>query len=219
MKKNKSYRESKIDLAQIIADFTGRQDVSYIRAMLVSKYPDIFNREFCPNCGASMEEYIFYFDILDAALLYAMAKEFRKRRQSGLDFTVSNQIHIPSLACSHAIKCRTTQSSKLGLVAKVKNANGRHAKGMWCITDRGFSALRGEKVPAQVKVWRGEIQERFDNTISIGEAILVHKHNVEDHIRRNKNTKRDYRSEFSDYQATDWFDTETHNGDLFKTNG
>lgn len=203
-KEKTQFREGKVDLARLIAGFSNRTDVDYIRACLASRFPELFKKEYCPNCGASMLEYIFFFDILDALLLYAMAKAVKIRKAGGLEFTIANQIHVPSLGTTLAIRCRTTQCSKLGLVAKVKNANGKQARGMWLITERGWKALGGYAVPAQVKVFRNRIEERSDELITLEQAFQVHRDAVEASIMRAKAIKTDYRAEIRDYSPSDW---------------
>lgn len=130
----------------------------------------------CPHCGASMATYTFRFDILDALLLLEMAAEVKKRLAQGAIFTVANQIHVPSIEGSHAIKCRTTQCSKLGLIAKVKNFENHHVGGTWCITKRGFDALKGLPVPAEVKCYRGVIEERPTKVTTLAEAQKINAH-------------------------------------------
>jgi hypothetical protein len=59
-------------------------------------------------------------------------------------------------------------------------------------------------VPAQVRVWRKQIDERFDDTITLAEAFKVHRDKVEASIKRNKEPKNDYRSFADDYNPQEW---------------
>lgn len=116
----------------------------------------------CPTCGSVTTPYVFSFDILDAKLLLGMARAIRAKQYEHPDrpFKASNQIHVPTLEdLTLAIRCRTTQASKLGLIAKYRE-NGKQVPGTWLITARGWSALRGEKVPKTVEVFRKEIVDR-----------------------------------------------------------
>jgi len=216
MSKEIQYRKGKVDLAAIVASFVKNADINYIRACLSQNHPELFKKERCPNCDASMREDIYFFDILNALLILKMGQAARIKTEEETNFTIANQVHVPSLPTTLAIKCRTTQCSKLGLVAKIKNNNGRHAKGMWCLTVRGWAALRGEPVPAQVKVWRGEIQERYEDTITLAEAFKVHRENIEQAIARQRKPKQDYRGEVQDYSPSDWVGFGGfHEGNLF----
>lgn len=206
-----SYREGKINLPAImskifISNGLPQYSEDYCRAILSKHIEGLNEKEVCPNCGASMSEYIFFFDSLDALLLIAMAKEVRRKKSIGILFNQANQVHVPSLKESLSIRCRTTICSKLGLIAKVKNDNGRHARGAWLITERGWKALRGEPVPAFVKVFRGKIEERFDQTTTMQDIFNGSKNCLEGIVRdkRQIDEHYDYRSEIDDYRASDW---------------
>lgn len=156
----------------------------------------------CPTCGHNMAPYVFTFDVADALLLLAMAKEVRARHVYSRfnkdvikDFTVANQVHVPTIkGISHATKCRTTHCSKLGLLAKLTK-NGKHVAGCWVVTARGWQALRGEQVPATVEVTGGEITQRGTKTCTIREALQHGKENIEKAIARNKKPVHDYRAD------------------------
>jgi hypothetical protein len=143
----------------------------------------------CPTCGGNTTEYIYRFDVLDAVLLLAMAREVQNRktgRMKEFSFTVQNRVHVPSLeALSLAVRCRTTMCSKLGLIAKAPSVDtGRQEPGYWLITARGWAALRGELVPASVAVFRKQITERPDEKITISEAFKVNNDNLQAAIAR-----------------------------------
>lgn len=178
----------------------------YLKATLKSNIEELNHAETCGNCGASMLEYIFEFDCLDALLLLTMARRVRNALNEGVPFTEANKIRVQSLqSASYAMKSRTTQMSKLGLLAKYIGENGRHEPGMWVITRRGFDALKGRKVPKSVRVWRGKIEERHDEKTTLAEAFAYHRSKVEDIIKKKKQPKNDYRAEFADYDQREWY--------------
>jgi hypothetical protein len=164
----------------------------------------------CPTCGHITKTWEYRFDIIDALLLLAMAQEVKRRVEKTTflgqckDFTAANQVHVPTLEGSLAMKCRTTQMSKLGLVAKLK-VEKKHRPGIWVITDRGWSALRGEPVPAAVTVREGEIYERIDERITLSEAFKVHREAAENAARRNRPLTRDYRNEIVGWVPEEWY--------------
>ncbi len=219
MAKNK-YRQGKIDfLGTIVALVKNKnlqdQSEGYIKAVLSRSIPELSKIDTCPNCDASMQEYTYVFDCLDALLLLKMAYAVKDRQSKGLSFTEANQVRIPELdGASYAIKSRTTMTSKLGLIAQLKNADGKRVAGVWCITARGWAALRGEEVPAQVKVWRGQIEERFDEMITIAEALKNHREAVNRAIAKHKTPKGDYRAETESYSPHDWFGVSISQGNL-----
>jgi hypothetical protein len=87
-----------------------------------------------------------------------------------MGFTDANKIHIPTMQIPSNISKRMTIASKLGLIAKYLR-NGHQQAGIWVITSRGWNALRGERVPSKVSVYRKQITERYDEVTTISEAL------------------------------------------------
>lgn len=174
--------------------------------MLIKKWlPNLTeDRKHCANCGANMMEEVYALDCLDAAFIFEMGKAVRERVRKGLAFTEANQVRVPTLATTDAIRHRTTKCAKLGLVAKVKGANGRQVQGYWLITSRGFVFLRGEPVPRKVAVWRGKIQERFNETTTIDQALMARVESVK--RSRNLDRNADIRNMAVDYRREDWYE-------------
>ena len=163
--------------------------------------------ETCPACGQEKRTvtYEYHLDVLVAVLLIAMAREVLNRRRSGLDFTAANQVHVPSLSESLAVRCRTTIASKLGLVAKCLNGK-KQVPGVWVITARGFAALRGEEVPASVKVKQGEIEERVELRITLSEAFRKNREAADAAADRHRKPKGDYRLQAASYKPEEWYE-------------
>lgn len=180
-------------------------DEGYLIATVEEVFPALKDPEKCANCGASMMAYVFEFDVLDALMLLAMGKSVREQGQLfGADFTTANQVRVQSLDATYAMKSRTTQMAKLGLIAKLLNGKGDHVPGMWVITTRGWAALRGAQVPRRVMVWRGKIEERTDEKITLSQALASHREKVERVIARRKAPKSDYRKIADTYNVQDW---------------
>lgn len=164
--------------------------------------------ERCPHCNARMVKYTFQLDILDTLLLIAMGEVVRRRLEKDIPFSEANAIHVQDDLPPHrsvATKCRTTQASKLGLVAKVLKLNGKQEPGRWLITKRGWAFLRGEPVPREVTTYRNQIAERTAETITITEAMRIHRDLIERKLAKGRNPKCDYRLELADYRPSDWF--------------
>jgi hypothetical protein len=137
------------------------------------QFPDLLNKERCANCNASMMAYVYQFDYLDAQLLIGMAG-IVKQQLAGKLFTEANKVHVQSAPfLTYAEKSRTTQCEKLGLVAKVLDDDKKHIRGTWLITKRGWVAMRGEPVPAKIKVFRDQIVERFETDTTTISSIMA----------------------------------------------
>lgn len=218
MSNKKEYHEGKIrslinlTASLIKSDPTLLNDHDRLRATVLYNAPALKDRTKCPNCEASMAEYVYSFDAWDALLLMAMAQAVKHEVSKGKEFTLANQVRVPDLPVSHAVKCRTTQSSKLGLMAKLKGRNGRAVPGVWVITRRGWEALAGRPVPKYVKVWRGRIEERFDEHITIGQALKSHADYLDTQARKGRKIKEDNRPVIRMYESREWYDFSYHHG-------
>lgn len=183
-------------------------DAAYDEFMLdINKsFPELDNRKVCPNCDASMAEYIYTVDSLDCLLILGMGNIIKTRLTLGMPFTEANQVHLQKeLNHYYSVPSRSTQCAKLGLIAKMKTKGGKHdrSKG-WCLTKRGFEFLAGKPVPKKVRIWRRKIEEHFDETITIEEAKLVHKDLIDRKVAAGRIPKGDYRKEFDMYNANEW---------------
>ena len=143
-----------------------------------------FDGTLTPN---SMQEYTFSISRLDIDLLCNMAKIIHERLQNKIiSFTDANKIHLQSEIKNYAVVSRMTISSKLGLIAKVmiKDKDGKmhhDRKAGWLITKRGFAFLKGEPVPRMVKIFRNEIQERYDDITTFKEVNGRNFWDIEDY--------------------------------------
>lgn len=187
-----------------------------LKAHLSSQFPELKIKDRCPNCDASMKEYIYSLDTFDALLLTKMAIDVRSNQRKGHSFTMSNQVRVPDLPTSHTVKCRTTRCRKLGLVAPVLGNNKKPIPGLWLVTRRGWQALAGERVPKYVKVWRNKIEEKFsDETTTLSEALNNHLEHVKRQKHKGRLFKEDHTEDVKAYKPTEWFEYYTHDGKLF----
>ena len=187
----------------------------FIYTQLAQWFPELKNRERCPNCSGSMKTYIFRFDVLDALLLIAMVKVVGQKLEQGESFTEANKIHVQKMDhASYAIRSRTLQCRQLGLVAKVLNAKGKQIGGTWCITRRGWEALRGQQVPAEVRSFQNTIVERSTKVTTIREALQSHTQAVYDQRMSGKVPRSDHTARIEEYQQIDW----VHYGEVAQGN-
>lgn len=229
MKKENQYHPSKLKpFVQIVATAIKRnphlmEDHDMLWATIVANVPALGKKDTCPNCGGSMQEYIFEFDLLDALLLFAMAQDVSRRmevlgrRGEHPTFTEANAVHVQALTgATYATRSRTTQMcSKLGLIAKLRGNNGKQVPGTWVITRRGWAALAGKPVQKSVRVWHGEILDRDEETITITQALKSHVDKIADLEKRRKAVKVDYRDAFEGYDPEEWYHFgELHEGEL-----
>lgn len=185
-------------------DPTVIDDRDRLISMMKYTMPELSRKDVCPCCDASMQEYIFTFDAWNALLLMKMAEEIRHRMSKGMEFTIANQVRIPELDANYALKCRTTYASKLGLVAQLRNRNDKRVAGTWVITRRGWEALAGKPVPKMVRVWRGKIEERYDEKTTLAAALKSHVDYVEKMHKRGKTPTHDYRDMALEYDPSRW---------------
>lgn len=187
-----------------------------LKATVVANIPEVSDKSTCFNCGANMYEYVYTFDVADALLLLAMGDEFHRRMDRGMDFTEANQIHVQTIEqSSYATKSRTTQCSKLGLIAKRRLANGAQQSGTWVITRRGFKALAGETVQKKVKVWRGQIIDRFEGEVTtLSAALRTYNERYEQKMTSQKGVGKmnDYREIEREYEPSMYVDIITRDG-------
>lgn len=188
----------------------------FLQANLRRNVEELNDPEHCANCGASMLEYIYTLDYIDALMLLEMGREVRRHKQAGLPFTEANKIRVQHITnATYAMKSRTTKMSKLGLIAKLKGDNGHQIPGYWVITKRGFDALKGYQVPKTVRIWRGKIEERGAERTSIQDEFGGHSRKVEATLLKGKTPKNDARANFADYDRREWFEFgEIHEGNI-----
>lgn len=145
-----------------------------LRREVENAWPALRDKQHCPNCAESMEQYAYHLSVLDVQLVNRMADEVQSRIRKGMDFTEANQVHTPTLATSHTVRNRITYSSKLGLIAKYLGEKGTQVPGTWVITRRGFDALRDEPVPESVSVFRNEIIDRPEATTTFSTVVSAY---------------------------------------------
>lgn len=171
-----------------------------LRHYAAKKWKSLDDKEKCPNCKASMVSYRFEFDMPNACMLISMSRLVKARLDKGIDFTEANQIHVQSMnTATYAMKSRTTQMAKLGLVAKVLK-NGKHVSGYWLITKRGWEALANRPVPQSVESFRNQITERTDKMTTIKEVLHEWSVRKKQTLLRGKKLKTDYSVEVEDYR-------------------
>jgi hypothetical protein len=170
------------------------------------QWKSLHDKEHCPNCKASMVSYWFEFDMPNASMLVAMSRIVRARLEKDIPFTEANQIHVQTMnTASYAMKSRTTQMAKLGLITKVLK-DGKHQSGYWLITRRGWQALANMPVPKKVESFRNDIIERDEELTTIKQVFAEWTTKKREMEKRNKNLKTtDYTDEVVEHSRhNDW---------------
>lgn len=173
----------------------------YLRAVLITNFPELKDKSTCANCGASMEISLYSPDILDALLLLKIAEEVRNRMKKGMSFTEANLVHVPTLLTTDGIRHRTTRCSYLNYIKQPKEVSNT---GNWLITQWGWKALRGEPVPKTVRYFRGKLIDRGEETITLSGMFQIHRDKVQEAIARRKKVRSDYVAEVKDYNPSEW---------------
>jgi hypothetical protein len=138
-----------------------------------------------------MAEYPCNLTYFTAELIREMARIVRYAIITGKPFTEANRVHRTQITGGYTIASQFTIASKLGLIAKVMKKDDRgkavhDSKAGWLITTRGFKFLKGEAVPASVRVFRNQIQERYEEMITI-DSLYTGDHKKVEEIRENYN--------------------------------
>ena len=220
---SKEYNPGKIKpmikiIASIIHKEPGllRKPSEYLIARVEEEIPELKNKTRCANCDAPMIQYSYDLNVINTSLVIIMAKEVRKRLNKGMPFTEANQVHVPTLNATDSARHKTTDCAKLGLLAK-HLVDGKHERGMWVITKRGFTALKGEEVPTGYIVWRGKIIDRPGNMTTFAQVRSKYKIKVDSYIKKyNQLPKKNYHKDVIDYSVNDWIGfAGHHDGKLF----
>lgn len=129
------------------------------------------DKERCPNCSASMATYRRKVDYFVVSLVVAMGRIVKDRvLKEGKHFTTANAIHVNAdEGIPHNARNMTGIASALGLIAPHGDL-----KYHWVITARGWAALRGEAIPAEVVTFRDEIISRSEEKTTFAEAMAEH---------------------------------------------
>lgn len=205
-KKETLYQPQKIKtLVEGVARMVARDpsiatDSARLHAAITLGVPGYNGKEDCFNCGANMVVYEYIADIVDGVLLLAMAKDVR-HRSNALGFTEANKVHVMGLNLSHTAKCRITQLSYLGLVAKHRE------RSFWVITTWGWKVLRGEAVPRSTRYFRGQLIDRSVEMTTLGAMFQTHKDLIVKTIAKRgavSKSRGDYRVEIGDYNSFEW---------------
>lgn len=190
---NKQYKIPKI---KTIVDFIcEKHNLDKVRVIgeLKVQFPELWIKERCANCDASMAIYTYKVDVVSLVLLKRMSDVFRKNMLDGAKFSDANKIHIASEIEGYSIASHQSIVAKLGLIAKIRGKDGKHITSEgWLITKRGFDCLRGERVPKSVSVFRNKIVERSDETTTMAETFAEYKKDL-------------FKSEIAGYSASSWY--------------
>ena len=220
MAKNKHYNEGKLPklwdyLVTLHAESPAAfSSADYLRAIVSKRWSSLNSKTHCPNCKASMLEYIFVLDFHNALLLKKMGDAVRQNQKDGMAFTEANKIHVVSMEAPDYTRHRTTQAAKLGLIAKVKLDGVHNRKESWVITERGFHALKGYGVQSWVKMWREEIIERSETRVTLDQVFAGYDERTTDQVLAGKIVK-DYRHHVSDYDPMQWVNFgNVHQGEM-----
>lgn len=142
------------------------------RAIMYKALPELADKEHCPNCKASMAMYKRQVHYQNAGLVVYMAEIVRHNLTKGMTLNQANRVHVNAEErIPHNMRCVAGNTSDLGLITEVKDSD----KAEWLITRRGFAALRGEPIPKWVIMFRGEIQERSEETTTFTEVMKNRK--------------------------------------------
>lgn len=178
-------------------------DKDRLWATLCANIPELRDKSKCTGCGRSMKASIYEADLLDALLILAMAREVKKNLKQGMVFTEANKVHIPTLKATQGILKRNTKCDYLGLIKQSPNWSGT---GYWLLTRWAWQALRGDSIHKAAKYWEGNLLGRSIAMTTLQEMFDNHRNLVQLAIAKRKAVKADYRTNFEDYDRSEWVD-------------
>ena len=73
-------------------------DPGYLRAHVAQAWKALKDPSQCPNCSASMKQYVYHFDVANAAMLVAMGRTVKRRLNEAMEFNEANRIHVQTKA-------------------------------------------------------------------------------------------------------------------------
>ena len=129
--------------------------------------------ESCPNCGHSLPDDFIqvkpHGHNLSSGLVSTLSKFAHAVIESG-----KNNVHLtydmldPHLKLTHNEHANFQKLRFFGLVAKVRDSEGKHIPGRWLLTRRGSQFLKGlESVPRRVITKKNRIDARPLETVHI----------------------------------------------------
>lgn len=201
MAKNKEYYKGNILGFTAFIAHAFKLDINLLRYQLQKQFPALADKSRCPHCNANMEMKVYTANLNVALLLLAMAAQVRENIRKGMSFTEANRVHVPTLAVSDATRHAVTMASYVNLV---KQPPQWAQSGHWVITNWGYKALRGEKIPKKAKYFRGELIERSEEMTDLPTMFKTHREKVEAAIARGKAVASDYRADLRSYDPIEW---------------
>lgn len=186
-----------------------------LRYLLKEAIPTLKDPGHCANCGESMAQYVRRVDIFAALLTFQMSKIVLQRVKDGIPFTAANKIRVNAEhSIAHVLKNNTSIARTLGLVARYKE-KGEGSGALWVVTARGWAALRGDPIPAQVVVFRNQIIEHTEETITFPAVFAGHTSKARELEVRRKKIKVDRRGDYLDYDPAEYVEIAgMHQGSL-----
>lgn len=182
MAKKKKYHDGKVEkLWPFLVELNASEpemfrSPSLLRARVAKAWTQLNDETKCPNCEGSMSMYNFNLDVLNVLLVEYMGNIVKGRLKAGMGLSEANKVHVVGEDIPDGVRHRTSYCRQLGLIAKVKDENGKQKREEgWLITKRGFAALRGEEVPKSVVVFNNKIVERSEETTTFSKVLREYK--------------------------------------------
>lgn len=179
------------------------EDFSMLHHTIGAVEPDYADKKDCYNCGSHMKLAVYTLGVMEALLMFAMAKEVRERTRKGVGFTEANLVHVMTLPTTDAVRHSITRCKYLGLVAQPEK---KRNSGYWVITHWGWMLLKGAPVPRYALYWRKKLLERSEDKTTLSEAFRTHTEDVRRAVERRRDIKNDFRATIGEYAPMEWMD-------------
>lgn len=115
----------------------------------------------CTNCHHAINIYEYPVNKVMVKFLRAM--------QKATDDTKSREIDVETVSVIHHERTQITKLRIHGLIAKVKDENGKHKSRMWLITRKGWDFLNGQEIPRKVVIYNNQVLGHTGGNITISQ--------------------------------------------------
>ncbi len=103
----------------------------------------------CSKCNQTIKIYRYKINKTHASFLKAMANAVRD--------TGVNDVDISTIGIAYSTRTQVSKIRQHGLIARIKNAEGKQIPRRWLITHKGWEFLNGQAIPEKVIIYNNQV--------------------------------------------------------------
>lgn len=107
------------------------------------------NNGHCSHCHQTIKIYRYKINRATATFVRAVANAVRD--------TGVNDVDIETIGIAYSVRTQVSKIRQHGLIARIKNAEGKQIPRRWLITHKGWDFLNGEQIPSKVVVFNNQV--------------------------------------------------------------